>query len=247
MPPALYWDTARPYHFMRVRPSPDGLFPDIVLVGGEDHRTGQADDPERRFARLEQWARDRLPDAGVVAYRWSGQIVEPVDSLGFIGRNPGVVPNIYVATGDSGNGLTNGTIAGILLTDLIAGRDNPWSKLYDPSRRSVRTATEFVRENLNVAGRYARWVTPGEVRAVTDIPPGQGAVIRRGIHKIACYRDDAGHMHEYSAVCPHLFCLVEWNSTEHTWDCPCHGSRFDPYGTVINGPAVNNLPPIVED
>jgi glycine/D-amino acid oxidase-like deaminating enzyme/nitrite reductase/ring-hydroxylating ferredoxin subunit len=246
MPPALYYDTARPYHYVRVRPSPDGRTPDMVLVGGEDHRTGQADDPDRRFARLEQWARDRLPDAGVVAYRWSGQIVEPVDSLGFIGRNPGVIPNIYVATGDSGNGLTHGTIAGILLTDLIAGRDNPWSKLYDPSRRSVRTAAGFVRDNLNVAAHYTRWVTPGEVRTPLSIPPGQGAVIRRGIHKIACYRDDNGVLHEVSAVCPHLFCLVDWNSTERTWDCPCHGSRFDPYGAVINGPAVDNLPPIVD-
>ena len=244
LPPALYWDTARPYHYMRVRPAPDGHGPDMLLVGGEDHRTGQADNPALRFARLEQWARDRIPEAGVAAYRWSGQVVEPVDALSFIGKNPGVIPNIYVATGDSGNGLTHGTIAGMLLTDLIAERDNPWAKLYDPSRRSVRTAPEFVRENLNVAGRYARWVTPGEVRAVTAIAPGEGAVIRRGIHKIACYRDDAGDLHEYSAVCPHLYCIVEWNSTERTWDCPCHGSRFDPYGAVISGPAVDNLPPV---
>jgi glycine/D-amino acid oxidase-like deaminating enzyme/nitrite reductase/ring-hydroxylating ferredoxin subunit len=244
--PALYWDTGHPYHYMRIRPAVDGG-PDVLLVGGEDHKTGQADDPERRFAHLEQWARARVPDAGLVAYRWSGQVVEAVDALAFIGRNPGVIPNIYITTGDSGNGMTYGTIAGMLLTDLILERENPWAKLYDPARRSVRSAGEFVRENLNVAGRYARWVTPGQVPRVTDIAPGDGAVIRRGISKIACYRDEAGVLHERSAVCPHLYCIVEWNSTERTWDCPCHGSRFDPYGSVITGPAVTNLAPVDDD
>jgi len=244
--PLLLWDTGRPEHYVRIRPAPDDRSPDVVLVGGEDHRTGQADDSAARFARLEAWALDRLHIAGVTDFRWSGQIVEPVDGLAYIGRNPGVVPNVYIATGDAGNGLTHGTIAGIVLTDLLADRASPWAALYDPSRRSVRASGEYLRENLNVVGRYARWLTPGAVPRVGDVAPGQGAVLRRGMQKIACYRDAAGVLHERSAVCPHLYCIVEWNSAERTWDCPCHGSRFAPDGRVINGPAVDDLPPVDE-
>ncbi len=233
---ALYWDTDTPYHYVRMRG-------DMLIVGGEDHRTGQADDAEARFAALEAWTRARFPRAGAPIRRWSGQVLEPVDGLAFIGANPGVVPHIFVTTGDSGNGMTYGTIAGMLLTDLILGRENPWTKLYDPSRLMMRSGVAYARENLNVAGQYARWVTPGEVRTVDLIRPGEGAVIRRGITKIAAYRDSAGVTHECSAVCPHLYCIVEWNSGEHTWDCPCHGSRFDPYGKVINGPAAGDLGP----
>jgi glycine/D-amino acid oxidase-like deaminating enzyme/nitrite reductase/ring-hydroxylating ferredoxin subunit len=233
--PALYWDTETPYHYARTRG-------DTLIVGGGDHRTGQADDADARFASIEQWARNRFPGTGPVERRWSGQILEPVDGLAFIGANPGVVPNIYVATGDSGNGMTYGTIAGMLLTDLILCRENPWTKLYDPARLTVNVT--YARDNLNVAGQYARWITPGEVATVAHIAKGEGAVIRRGITKIAAYRDEKGRMHECSAICPHLFCIVEWNSTERTWDCPCHGSRFDPYGKVINGPAVSDLEPV---
>ncbi|HZS62489.1 MAG TPA: FAD-dependent oxidoreductase [Gemmatimonadaceae bacterium] len=235
--PALYWDSETPYHYARTRGN-------MLIVGGGDHKTGQADDAAERYAAIEQWARAKFPGTGPVQYRWSGQILEPVDGLAFIGANPGVVPNIYVATGDSGNGMTYGTIAGMLLTDLIACRDNPWTKLYDPARLTVKSGVEYARENLNVAGQYARWITPGQVATVAHIAKGEGAVIRRGITKIAAYRDEQGKMHECSAVCPHLFCIVDWNSTEKTWDCPCHGSRFDPYGKVINGPAVTHLEPL---
>jgi glycine/D-amino acid oxidase-like deaminating enzyme/nitrite reductase/ring-hydroxylating ferredoxin subunit len=235
--PALYWDTETPHHYARTRG-------DMLIVGGADHKTGQADDAESRYAALEQWARREFATTAPVARRWSGQILEPVDGLAFIGPNPGVIPNIYVATGDSGNGMTYGTIAGMLLTDLIMCRENPWAKLYDPARLTVKSGVEYAKANLNVAGQYARWITPGEVPTVAHIAKGVGAVIRRGITKIAAYRDERGKMHECSAVCPHLFCIVDWNSTEHTWDCPCHGSRFDPYGKVINGPAVSDLEPL---
>lgn len=234
---ALYWDTESPYHYART-------LGDMLIVGGGDHKTGQADNAPDRYAAIERWARTQFAGLGPVQYRWSGQILEPVDGLAFIGPNPGVVPNIYVATGDSGNGMTYGTLAGMLLTDLIMCRENPWAKLYDPARLSLRSGVEYARENLNVAGQYARWITPGQVATVAHIGKGEGAVIRRGITKIAAFRDEKGRMHECSAVCPHLFCIVDWNSTEKTWDCPCHGSRFDPYGKVINGPAVTDLEPL---
>jgi Rieske Fe-S protein len=170
--------------------------------------------------------------------------MEPVDYMAFIGKNPGTDQHVFIATGDSGNGITHGTIAGVLLTDLILGRKNPWSKLYDPSRVTLRATSDFLRENLNVARQYSDWATAGEVESYDQIAPGSGAVVRRGMSKIAIYRDDQGNIHERSAVCTHLYCIVDWNSGERTWDCPCHGSRFDPFGRVINGPAITPLPAV---
>ena len=194
-----------------------------------------------RFAALEAWTRARFPMAGDFELRWSGQVMEPVDSLALIGRNPLDADNVYVATGDSGNGMTHGTIAGMLLTDLITGRANPWTELYDPARKTLGALKEFTTENLNVAAQYADVVAPGEVSDVSEIPPGEGAVIRRGLQKIAVYRDAAGTLIERSAFCTHLGCIVRWNSTEKTWDCPCHGSRFTPAGKVLSGPAETPL------
>ena len=187
--------------------------------------------------------RQRFQDAGPVEFRWSGQVMETQDGLAFIGRNPMDSPNVYVATGDSGMGMTHGTIAGILLTDLIAGRPNPWADLYDPSRVRTGAVGEFVKENLNVALQYTSWLTAGEVESVEDIAPNTGAVVREGLRKVAVFRDEAGELHRRSAVCPHLGCIVAWNPAAATWDCPCHGSRFDKVGTVINGPANTDLPP----
>ena len=175
-------------------------------------------------------------------YKWSGQVMEPNDFNAFIGPNPDGAKNVYMVSGDSGQGMTHGTIAGMLLTDLIQGRDNPWAPIYDPSRITIgaRAIEELVKENLDVAVQYARdFLSPGANEA--EIPRGEGRVLRRGMHKVAAYRDDSGTMHYCSAVCTHLKCIVGWNSAEKTWDCPCHGSRFDPLGAVINGPAIGNL------
>ena len=235
---ALYWDTPDPYHYVRVAGADGG---DVLIVGGEDHKTGQADDAGERYARLEAWARERFPMIEAVEYRWSGQVMEPIDGLAFIGRNPGDEPNVYIATGDSGHGMTHGTIAGLLITDLIQGVENPWATLYDPGRITLRAAKEFARENLNVAAQYADLVTGGEVESEAEVAPGAGAVLRRGLKKVAVYRDEAGALHKRSAFCPHLGCVVDWNSAELTWDCPCHGSRFDARGKVVNGPAISDL------
>jgi glycine/D-amino acid oxidase-like deaminating enzyme/nitrite reductase/ring-hydroxylating ferredoxin subunit len=240
--PALYWDTMDPYHYVRLQHGSDAG-EDVLVVGGEDHKTGQADDAAERFARLELWARFRWPAAGEVAYRWSGQVMETIDGLAFIGRNPGDDEHVYIATGDSGMGMTHGTIAGILLTDLIMGRENPWVELYDPRRKRVKALGAFAKENMNVAAQYLDWVTGGDVSSPEQVAPGAGAVIRRGLHKVAVYREPAGKLHEYSATCPHLGCVVHWNGGEKTWDCPCHGSRFDALGRVITGPANADLGP----
>jgi len=238
VPRGLYWDTENPYHYVRLADATNGEV--LLIVGGEDHKTGQGDDLEVRFGRLLEWTRRHFPMAGDIAFRWSGQVMEPNDYMAFIGRNPGD-QNVYIATGDSGHGMTHGTIAGMLIPDLILGVENRWEKLYDPARKTLRSAPGFVKENVNVAAQYRDWVTPGEVSSPDDIKPGTGAVMRDGAKKFAVYRDDAGALHIRSAVCTHLYCIVDWNSVEKTWDCPCHGSRFDAYGRVVNGPAISDL------
>jgi glycine/D-amino acid oxidase-like deaminating enzyme/nitrite reductase/ring-hydroxylating ferredoxin subunit len=239
---ALYWDTADPYHYVRLHRhgGPD----ELLIVGGEDHKSGQADDGEERLVRLERWARDFFPLAGAVEYRWTGQVMEPVDGIAFIGRNPGDADNVYIATGDSGMGMTHGTIAGILLTDLIMGRPSPWASLYDPSRKMLHGAVEYAKENANVAAQYLKdYASPGERSSPDDIAPGEGAILRRGMTKIAAFRDPDGTLHELSATCPHLGCVVSFDAIGKTWNCPCHGSRFDCHGHVVVGPANRDLAP----
>lgn len=239
---ALYWDTLEFYHYVRLQPIPDGG--DLLIVGGEDHKLAQAHDEPDRWAHLETWARERFPMIESVDYRWSGMVMETIDGLAFIGRNPLDKENVFIATGDSGMGITHGTTAGMLLTDLIAGRENPWSRLYDPSRKPVwgMAWKEFVVENANVAKQYIRdWLGGGEVSHTDEIPLGSGAILRRGTKLIAAYRGDDGKLHERSAVCPHLGCIVHFNHAEKTWDCPCHGSRFSAVGEVMNGPANSPL------
>jgi len=238
VPRGLYWDTEEPYHYVRLADGADGH--PLLIVGGEDHKTGQAHEPEARFGALLAWTRRHFPMAGDIAFRWSGQVIEPNDYMAFIGKNPGD-ENVYIATGDSGHGMTHGTIAGMLIPDLILGVENRWATLYDPSRVTTRAAGPFVKENVNVAAQYIDWVTPGEVSSPDEIKPGSGAVMRQGAKKFAVYRDDDGSIHIRSAVCTHLYCIVDWNSLEKTWDCPCHGSRFDRFGRVVNGPAVADL------
>ena len=248
IPHGLYWDTPDPYHYIRLQPAEDKtgreLDYEILIVGGEDHKTGQAEDTEERFVRLEQWTRERFPMIERVEYRWSGQVMEPVDYMAYIGKNPGGDEHIWIATGDSGNGMTHGTIAGIILNELVQGRKHQWARLYDPARVKLRATSEYLRENSNVAKQYGDWFTSSDAEQVATMKPGEGAVVGRGRGKIAVYRDERGNLHQRSAVCTHLYCIVHWNDTEKTWDCPCHGSRFDPYGKVINGPAIVELSPV---
>lgn len=248
LPHALFWDTKQSpdqhgdsYHYVRTWRDHNH---DVLLIGGEDHKTGQHRDFGASFQALEEWARARFPGGNQVSWRWSGQVFEPVDGMAFIGRNPHDADNVYIATGDSGNGLTHGVIAGILITSLIQNRPHPWEELYSPGRISLQTTPGFLQENLNVAAQFRDYFTPGDAPSARDIAPGGGAVLRDGLRKIAAFRDDDGALHCVSAVCPHLKCIVRWNGAERTWDCPCHGSRFDAWGKVLTGPANSNLEPV---
>lgn len=238
VPSALFWDTLDPYHYIRIQKENDH---DVLIVGGEDHKTGQEHDCMERYARLESWTRERFPQIGEIEFHWSGQVMEPVDYVGFIGRNPLDSDNVFIATGDSGQGMTHGTIAGMLLTDLIQERKNRWEDLYSPSRITLRSLPDYASENINVAGQFADYVTAGDVQSEDEVQRGQGAIMRHGLSKVAVYRDDNGVIHKRSAVCPHLGCVVAWNACEKTWDCPCHGSKYSAEGRVYQGPANTDL------
>jgi glycine/D-amino acid oxidase-like deaminating enzyme/nitrite reductase/ring-hydroxylating ferredoxin subunit len=246
LPDALFWDTADPYHYIRLITSrdQDSRDTDLLLVGGADHKVGQEPDPGRRWDDLEAWTKARFPDFGGVKHNWSGMVMETLDGLAYIGPDPTGEDNVFLAAGDSGMGLTHGTIAGILLSDVILGRPNPWAELYAPGRLPFKSGTDYASENVNVARQYADWFTGGDVKSVEEIKPGAGAVVRRGLTKLAVFRDQStGTLHVRSAVCPHLSGIVHWNPAEGTWDCPCHGSRFKAdTGEAIHGPATSGLP-----
>ena len=249
--PALWWDTGdqnsvwptMPYNYVRTQPYDDQY--DLLIHGGADHKTGQANKEEEveeeRYQRLETWLRERFPQAGEIAFRWSGQVMEPVDDMGYIGKNPGD-DNIYIVTGDSGNGMTHGTLAGILITDLITGKENPWAELYDPGRVTVNftTAKTYVEEQYTTLKQFVDYLLPSDVESLKDINPGEAAIVGK-LKKVAVYRDEAGAFKAYSAVCPHMGCVVQWNNDEKSFDCPCHGSRFTCTGELMNGPANSNL------
>jgi glycine/D-amino acid oxidase-like deaminating enzyme/nitrite reductase/ring-hydroxylating ferredoxin subunit len=241
----LIWDTADPYRYVRTQPETDY---DLLIVGGEDHRTGQEDDGEQRFARLWNWTQERFPMADELLYRWSGQFLETHDGLAFIGRFSASEPNVYLITGDSGMGMTHGTIGGMLVSDLILGRENPWTEVFDPSRILTQSITEAVPEIISSTVPYVDWLTGGDVSSADEVKPGEGAIISHGTRKIAAYRDENGKLYQRSAVCTHLGCIVRFNSLEKTWDCPCHGSRFDVTdGHPINTPALTGLGHIEEN
>ena len=240
VPDALFWDDGDPYHYVRLHESAEG--DTFLIVGGEDHKTGQDDDP-KVYKRLQDWTRERFPGVTTFNWGWSGQVLEPVDGLGFIGADP-ANQNVYLITGDSGNGITHGTLGGLLIADLIAGRNNEWAKVYDPGRKPVASAGEWLRENSNVALQYTDWIRPSSVDDPHELARGTGAITRRGVHLVAVYRAGDGTLHAHNARCPHLGCVVRWSSEEKSWDCPCHGSRFDAAtGAILNGPTSEPLEP----
>lgn len=240
---ALYWDMVDPYHYVRLERHAGR---DIVLVGGEDHKTGQAGEggEASHFDKLEAWARAWCPSLGSVVSRWSGQVSEPDDGVAFIGRVPTKGHEAcYVITGDSGMGLTHATLGAKLVADLIAKRSNPWSEVYDPGRKPWKAPGAFVKENVNAVAQMGDYLKRSDVETTASIAPGEGAVVRDGLSLLAVYRNPEGALHTTSAVCPHLKCVVRWNNSEKSWDCPCHGSRFTAEGKLIMGPAVDDLSP----
>ena len=249
--PALWWDSGDaekdsdnpPYHYVRVQKLDDDY--DLLICGGEDHRTGMADEDhiveEVRYRVLETWARNRF-NFGDVIYKWSGQVHETLDGLAYIGRNPLDKSNVYIATGFSGNGITYGAISGMLLADLVNGKENPWEKLYNPSRMNLKAGASMAKEIFyGSIGALKEKFTNTRHAVLDKIKPNEATIIKHEGTFYGVYRDHENHLHVVNAKCTHLGCTVKWNNSEKSWDCPCHGSRFTHEGTVINGPANHNL------
>jgi glycine/D-amino acid oxidase-like deaminating enzyme/nitrite reductase/ring-hydroxylating ferredoxin subunit len=237
LPDALYWDTLDPYHYVRIQPGQDG---DHLIVGGADHKSGEADDAEIRFEALEAWIRNLVPSLGGVTHRWSGQVLDTIDYSSFSGRNPGN-RNVYVHTGDSGQGITHGVVGSLIIASAIMQGRDLWQELYGPERKTASALSTFISENLTAVKNFAEYVAPGEVGSFDEIAPGKGAIVRQGLKKVAAFRDENGALHARSAACTHLGCHLHWNSFERCWDCPCHGSQFGIDGAVLNGPAIHPL------
>ncbi len=232
VPDALWWDTSDPYNYLRVEPHRDV---DVVIFGGEDHKTGQQDDTAGCYQRLEARLKAIMPRIDVT-HRWSGQVIETPDGLPYIGQ---MADHQYAATGYAGNGMTFGTLAGMMMSDAILDRTNPWRDLFDPSRKAItRGVWDYLKENVDYPYYLIRDRFAGaEAKSLRAVKRGQGKVIERDGAKVAAYRDPSGAVTLRSATCTHLGCVVGWNTAERTWDCPCHGSRFKPSGDVIAGPA----------
>ncbi len=237
---ALVWDTLEAYHYVRLQPLDDAH--DLLIVGGGDHRMGEEADIEGVIDDLERWTRARYPSWQGTDHRWSGMVQEPIDFMPFSGRNPGST-NIYMHTGDSGMGITNGVAGSLTILPLILGEDSRWADLFDPARKSLSTTSlgEFVKGQAGAVKNFAEYLTPGEVSSVDEIAPGEGAILREGLSKLAVFKAEDGSFTKRSAACTHLGCIVHWNGFEKCWDCPCHGSQFAPDGAVLNGPAVTPL------
>lgn len=242
---ALWWDTgdqenkSHAYHYVRVQKLDDDY--DLLLCGGEDHATGLSDDSEipnevDRYTILENWLRERFTVEDVV-YKWSGQVIYPFDSLAYIGRNPMDKKNIYIVTGDCGNGLTYGTIAGMLITDLINERPNKYEKIYSPSRFKLKAANVFIEELAGGLKSYLKKRPTHPTDTLESILPGEGKIVEIEGKKYGAFKDAGNLLHIVAADCTHLGCIIKWNRDEKTWDCPCHGSRFSNKGAVLNGPA----------
>ena len=237
-PDGLYQDMQHPYHHLRAQELQAGR---ALVLGGEDHRTGTAENTQACISRLEAWAHAHFPGVEI-RWRWSGQVLEPVDGLPFIGRSSGT-EHVYVATGFSGTGMTFGTLSALLLADAVSGRANPWSGLYEAGRmKPIAQARGVVTENVEFPVRLLRdRFERGEVSSVDEILPGEGRLVRSGGKVLAVSRDAEGRLRARSARCTHLGCHVHWNREERSWDCPCHGSRFDVEGQVLSGPATQPL------
>jgi glycine/D-amino acid oxidase-like deaminating enzyme/nitrite reductase/ring-hydroxylating ferredoxin subunit len=237
-PDGMFIGTGEKYRSIRTTPMDDGGT--LLLIGGEGHKVGEADDTEDRFERLAAYAKEHFGVASV-DYYWSSQDFVSFDGLPYIGPLTPLSQHTYVATGFSLWGMSNSNVAAMILTDRVLGRDNPWAQLYESTRPTPFVSQESIKNNLDVGTRWFSDRFKGLFDSPEKVKPGEGRLVTTGGKKVAAHRDEHGTLHQVSAVCPHLGCIVDWNAAEKSWDCPCHGSRFDPDGKILHGPAVNRL------
>jgi glycine/D-amino acid oxidase-like deaminating enzyme/nitrite reductase/ring-hydroxylating ferredoxin subunit len=239
-PDGMYLNAGTPTRSIRTLRDGDRVF---LQVGGNGHKPGEEEDTPARYDQLEEFLREHWPGAGEVAYRWSTQDYMSHDHVPYVGRLRRRSEHVLVATGYSKWGMTNGTAAAMILADAILGRENSWAQLYDSKRPVHRSAlASFFKENVSAGLHFVRDpFSRTDRRSVAELKPGEGAMIRVRGRRTAVYRDEQGALHGLSPICQHLYCLVDWNPAERSWDCPCHGSRYSGEGRVIQGPTTEDL------
>ncbi len=238
LPDGMFISADGPTHSFRTQPTDNGQ---MLLVAGEDHKTGQGDNTILHYERLKQYA-ERIYNIESIDYHWSAQDCMPVDSVPFIGKLSPNSENLYVATGFKKWGMTNSTVSAMLLSDLILERPNPWLDVFNPNRFNIAaSAEEITSQNLNTAGKLVGGILNIPSDELETVFMGEGKIIKLNNKKLAIYRDHDNHLHAVSPYCTHLGCEIKWNDAEKTWDCPCHGSRYSIDGDVIEGPTVKNL------
>jgi glycine/D-amino acid oxidase-like deaminating enzyme/nitrite reductase/ring-hydroxylating ferredoxin subunit len=240
-PDGMFINAGQPTRSVRTIRDGDRL---LIQTGGQGHKPGLPGEEEsERYDVLEAFLREHWPDAGPVEYRWSTQDYMSVDRVPFVGRLNRRSKHVFVATGFNKWGMTAGTVAAEILSDTMLGRENPWASFYDSHRLDLRaSAPKLVSENAQAGLMFFRQrLARGEKRPPAELAPGEGALLNIGGLKRAVYKDESGEVHVLSPVCRHLWCYVEWNEAERTWDCPCHGSRYTGEGRLIQGPSVQDL------
>ncbi len=236
IPIASFWDTNDPYLYLRIDRGADA---DYAILGGEDHKTGQIVETAQCYRRLED-SLGKIAPGAQVDHHWSGQVIATNDGLPFIGESD---PGQFVSTGFAGNGMTFGTLAAMMATDWVSQKKNPWTDLFDPSRKKLKGGTwDYLKENIDYPYYFVKTqLAATEGDSLGSVGKGEGKILKLNGKKMAVYRDAQGNVTKRSAVCTHMGCIVRWNEAEATWDCPCHGSRFKTDGAVISGPAETPL------
>ncbi len=235
-PQGMYIGVGENYRSIRTTPYEDGR---LLIIGGEGHKVGQVSDTEERYLRLEEYARAQFGVA--TAYRWSTQDMVSFDKLPYIGKLTPVNHHTYVATGFSLWGMSKSALSAMVLSDLILGIPNPWAELYESTRPTPFVTPQSIKQGLDVGIHWIGDRFKGLLDSLDSVGKGEGKLVTVNGEKVAAYRDETGALHQVSAVCPHLACIVAWNSAEKSWDCPCHGSRFSCEGKILQGPAVKDL------
>jgi len=242
----LFWDMDDPYHYFSSF-NVDGV--DYLVAGGEDHKTGKVGAELLAAESLRGYVREHFMIAPPPIFEWSAQVEEPVDGLPFIGKNS-ASKNVYVATGFSGNGITFGTLAAMIVADAIRDAQNSElgvaAKTFAATRiGAISYLAAYLQENVDYPLHLLKdRFSAAEAPSVDAIASDEGKVLRVEGRRLAVYRDVRGDLHAVSAICTHLGCVVHFNRAERSWDCPCHGSRFDVDGKVLDGPAAKNLVPV---
>ncbi|MFC3160419.1 FAD-dependent oxidoreductase [Chryseobacterium arachidis] len=238
-PQALGYDLTDPYHYYRTQEI-DGKM--LLIAGGEDHKTGHEENTGECFSRLENYVRDHF-DVDTVFYSWSSQYYEPVDGFPYIGKLPGSNGKIFTATGFRGNGMIFGTLSSQILSDLIIKGENKYADIFNPSRiKPVAGFTDFVKETAVVAFDFIKDKLFAEkIRSLAEVKEGEAKVVKYEGESYALYKEANGKIHLVKSTCPHAKCEVRWNCAELSWDCPCHGSRFNVNGKMLTGPTVKDL------